>query len=132
MAKPFPRLRPQFQFHKGSINTSVCIFNMSYCHSFNSIKVRLIQQYNGVTTSYKQFQFHKGSINTLFVIVAPTHHATFQFHKGSINTEDAVSALSYYNRFNSIKVRLIPHGHHALAPSHVFQFHKGSINTTNI
>ena len=75
-----------FQFHKGSINTIQQYTALTNRRSFNSIKVRLIQDVKYKLVKVELFQFHKGSINTKI--------------RSNINIKCGC--------FNSIKVRLIP------------------------
>ena len=97
----------QFQFHKGSINTISPRAAFEENISFNSIKVRLIQSFHAYAKE------HGLGFNSIKVRLIPpptdilVRGYEFQFHKGSINT----TAFAYSSRlnacFNSIKVRLI-------------------------
>ena len=98
----------QFQFHKGSIKTSLAARRAAACACFNSIKVRLRPwsvvsgattdtRFNSIKVRLRQrscerddskdvFQFHKGSIKTVGIEVHRSLPQLFQFHKGSIKT----------------------------------------------
>ena len=58
------RLIARFQFHKGTIKTPHRLLSYMILSYFNSIKVRLkpISLYSDMAS--KQFQFHKGTIKT--------------------------------------------------------------------
>ena len=59
----------------------------------------------------------------------PLTFLTFQFHKGTIKTgADGVKCRPFLD-FNSIKVRLKPHGSGTSLERVAFQFHKGTIKT---
>ena len=97
-----------FQFHKGSINTTVLAGCAALLCSFNSIKVRLIPTCEHDLICEFVFQFHKGSINTDAGLPVSSSDIKFQFHKGSINTSLIINIRLRRICFNSIKVRLIP------------------------
>ena len=62
-----PPAVPVFQFHKGTIRTSLPPIQTNAYSRFNSIKVRL-EQSNGYRhkPGYNKFQFHKGTIRTTY------------------------------------------------------------------
>ena len=82
-----PSTIPIFQFHKGTIRTSVI--------SSNTFHVQI-------------FQFHKGTIRTHSCDATVYNLSVFQFHKGTIRTVRAMALHSALRYFNSIKVRLEP------------------------
>ena len=75
---------------------------------FNSIKVRLKQEYEKRKRENRIFQFHKGTIKT------------------SISPPLSLRPPN----FNSIKVRLKLYQHKSQVVRLTFQFHKGTIKTT--
>ena len=117
-----------FQFHKGTIRTSVQSLEIATNLRFNSIKVRLerlmdydayykYQSFNSIKVRLEQsvsrfiaahfgFQFHKGTIRTTITNVKPSDFSAFQFHKGTIRTSDKMTSRPCLTSFNSIKVRL--------------------------
>ena len=103
--------------------------NIKYL-DFNSIKVRLKQEYEKRKRENRIFQFHKGTIKTSALKNGVFEPLSFQFHKGTIKTTE--HQLEKFNKenFNSIKVRLKPAAsvNPVAAPSS-FQFHKGTIKT---
>ena len=76
--------------------------------NFNSIKVRLKQQFQKDPLTYLKFQFHKGTIKTNL----------------------SLQKTALYKHFNSIKVRLKRLGSYAGKGIGLFQFHKGTIKTS--
>ena len=75
-----------FQFHKGTIKTSVTRHREADGINFNSIKVRL-KHYSIVPLTFEQYNFNsikvrlkQNVLNSFLVIVL------FQFHKGTIKT----------------------------------------------
>ena len=111
--EPATRLFPflvltRFQFHKGTIRTSIQNGKTGYDSHFNSIKVRLEREWRDFGGAMPSFQFHKGAIRTSYATSA-----------GSANSD-----------FNSIKVRLeLKTANGEVANSETFQFHKGAIRT---
>ena len=103
------RMRHIFQFHKGTIRTTL----------------------QSCTRKRKQeFQFHKGTIRTSGVREPCKGGSRFQFHKGTIRTLNYPFISHVIAYFNSIKVRL----EHSVSLSlmffvYIFQFHKGTIRT---
>ena len=96
-----------FQFHKGTIRTSVVVACPRPFANFNSIKVRLELSSRSRTSNAVWFQFHKGTIRTW----GRNHY------------------LHQKQYFNSIKVRLeLPRMSRTTLPM-IFQFHKGTIRT---
>ena len=77
---------------------------------FNSIKVRLEQEYEKRKRENRIFQFHKGTIRTRNQQKDVEQHLSFQFHKGTIRTPED------YSLENLLRA---------------FQFHKGTIKTQN-
>ena len=76
----------RFQFHKGTIKTSILyILSFCKCH-FNSIKVQLKLNAAKKQLSVTEFQFHKGTIKTLMEHAVSCSLLLFQFHKGTIKT----------------------------------------------
>ena len=65
-----PKINPRcyssltFQFHKGTIKTSIRLVAILAVHHFNSIKVRLKLASSGFLHPACAFQFHKGTIKT--------------------------------------------------------------------
>ena len=94
-----------FQFHKGTIKTAVPTLLDILISNFNSIKVRLKQQFQKDPLTYLKFQFHKGTIKTNL----------------------SLQKTALYKHFNSIKVRLKRLGSYAGKGIGLFQFHKGTI-----
>ena len=54
---------------------------------FNSIKVRLKQEYEKRKRENRIFQFHKGTIKTELTRDNASLQQQFQFHKGTIKTD---------------------------------------------
>ena len=63
-----------FQFHKGTIRTSLC---------------------NVLRVPSTSFQFHKGTIRTEFKGCLPNLSNSFQFHKGTIRTGYGEGNIDY-------------------------------------
>ena len=59
-------LQWEFQFHKGTIKTSFTFPFPTALPDFNSIKVRLKQEYQYFYELTDIFQFHKGTIKTVW------------------------------------------------------------------
>ena len=95
-----------FQFHKGTIRTSVPVYLLLEIFYFNSIKVRLEHRAPSFGAHTLKFQFHKGTIRTLTPWKKWEYGTQFQFHKGTIRTWAKTKGLDFDNYFNSIKVRL--------------------------
>ena len=96
-----------FQFHKGTIRTSVCKGNTLFSEfQFHKGTIRtLIHLFLPITIFW--FQFHKGTIRTRSPASACRSIPLFQFHKGTIRTIiGSGSKGNGYVHFNSIKVRL--------------------------
>ena len=83
LALPF---RLMFQFHKGTIRTSLHRVVQLIKLCFNSIKVRLEQMVARFTAHAPVFQFHKGTIRTGLMVYGAYRGIRFQFHKGTIRT----------------------------------------------
>ena len=119
----------QFQFHKGTIKTSVIFTRDKGSPYFNSIKVQLRPAYCAKYCCKQLFQFHKGTIKTLRL----TNHLwlllLFQFHKGTIKTMVRLILLTLSMDFNSIKVQLRQKIINMFNRAGIFQFHKGTIKT---
>ena len=95
-----------FQFHKGTIKTTLTIKTRLRRIYFNSIKVRLKLILIIFLQLVLKFQFHKGTIKTRERNNSAVVRHPFQFHKGTIKTAgEKWKTNSNYN-FNSIKVRL--------------------------
>ena len=75
----------EFQFHKGTIRTSI---------------------WHYVFVISPLFQFHKGTIRTSEAHLSRNAFDVFQFHKGTIRTINCIVCLQVLLNFNSIKVRL--------------------------
>ena len=78
-------IHQQFQFHKGTIRTTVAKALRRFDIHFNSIKVQL----------EPSIPSHQCPLSTVF-----------QFHKGTIRTSDEQSPSHSLSYFNSIKVQL--------------------------
>ena len=120
-----------FQFHKGTIKTTVLPSTLSTFAHFNSIKVRLkliilqvfyhvLSNFNSIKVRLKldppsrwelppKFQFHKGTIKTTLC----NNHCLSLLHFNSIKVRLKLTSLSQVasntRYFNSIKVRLKLH-----------------------
>ena len=68
--------------------------------NFNSIKVRLKQEYEKRKRENRIFQFHKGTIKTDLSQTIDDCRPLFQFHKGTIKT--FIFNSNYYGIFISI------------------------------
>ena len=80
-----------FQFHYGSIKSTIKICRHSPCRNFNSTMVRLKDWLkDGLGTNPQIFQFHYGSIKRLTWLVISLVSLVFQFHYGSIKSESMI------------------------------------------
>ena len=144
----------KFQFHKGTIRTSMLLHSDFYLLYFNSIKVRLELNIISRKKSSRKFQFHKGTIRTISLFclfpwwlpfqfhkgtIRTVNSATgvfsvakFQFHKGTIRTLHQLAKGLLIDDFNSIKVRLELRWSTSSCIRSIFQFHKGTIRTGRI
>ena len=76
-----------FQFHKGTIKTTIELQIPQRVIYFNSIKVQLRRTVAILALVIWKFQFHKGTIKTLAGEQSVGGNALFQFHKGTIKTK---------------------------------------------
>ena len=103
-----PRSSTTFQFHKGTIRTTNDPTALEHLIYFNSIKVRLERLNHLKLANLDGFQFHKGTIRTWRLVTDDVAIPVFQFHKGTIRTNDLSFNEMQIRHFNSIKVRLEP------------------------
>ena len=117
---------------------------------FNSIKVRLKQDYYSNCLANPLFQFHKGTIKTVHFLYLIILYFNFNSIKVRLKLISALllTNLWYFNSikvrlkpssrtrhpsfcqdFNSIKVRLKRSCSIGIDRSKIFQFHKGTIKT---
>ena len=95
-----------FQFHKGTIKTSVRGLNRCRICNFNSIKVRLKHNSSAINVAYVGFQFHKGTIKTDNSCLTRTFHRNFNSIKVRLKPIVCSNRAAMVLNFNSIKVRL--------------------------
>ena len=95
-----------FQFHKGTIKTTVLPSTLSTFAHFNSIKVRLkliiLQVFYHVLSNFNSIKVRLKPSTRLY----KNARLLFQFHKGTIKTAFNQKPTRYSSDFNSIKVRL--------------------------
>ena len=97
-----------FQFHKGTIKTSVIIFIYKIVSSyFNSIKVQLKHyEFNHVPFSQKNFNSIKVQLKLSGGDTGMWHLTIFQFHKGTIKTHYFwIYNILIFNRISECKVK---------------------------
>ena len=101
--------------------------------NFNSIKVRLKQKLEMISSYFVLFQFHKGTIKTIKYQFC--HNAVQHFNSIKVRLKLAVATgiIIPMQYFNSIKVRL-KHSSFlgSLSKAFSFQFHKGTIKTISL
>ena len=96
----------EFQFHKGTIRTSIP-FDLSILPAnFNSIKVQLERKFTASTYGMIIFQFHKGTIRTTVLSVLKILSLNFNSIKVQLELCLPVASLLLLPNFNSIKVQL--------------------------
>jgi len=147
------RRRPSFQFHSGSIQTTVRQAAVGVPGSFqfhsgsiqtrkpmtwriNSRRVSIPLWFDSNRAEVEffaadhVFQFHSGSIQTAPSLCVEAYWRTFQFHSGSIQTGAAGldTEVSIEFQFHSGSIQT-PTGATPTSFVSVFQFHSGSIQT---
>ena len=95
-----------FQFHKGTIRTTICNCKIRHYRHFNSIKVQL-EQFVPKTITLLYLYFNSIKVQLEQPSRSRKRRARkFQFHKGTIRTSPSSPSALCVPYFNSIKVQL--------------------------
>ena len=124
-------LQKKFQFHKGTIRTQLLKWRVVLLPDFNSIKVRLEQNWCSLL---RWWWLYFNSIKVRLELISRniSSHISTNFNSIKVRLErnKLLLPLNIVLNFNSIKVRLEPHSLNAAKGSiPIFQFHKGTIRT---
>ncbi len=101
-------LSATFQFHKGAIGVTATPSPNDFIELFQFHKGAIgVAEAFINSLNFGVFQFHKGAIGVSYAVDSTTMCVLlFQFHKGAIGVRSYRRLPLFFQRFNSIKVRL--------------------------
>ena len=99
----------RFQFHNGTIKTTLSYTRLHQCCNFNSIMVQLKLEDLYADGAYQRyFNSIMVQLKHDYSFILPAILPKFQFHNGTIKTRNTTSMLKMCLNFNSIMVQLKP------------------------
>ena len=103
----------RFQFHNGTIKTTLSYTRLHQCCNFNSIMVQLKLEDLYADGAYQRyFNSIMVQLKHDYSFILPAILPKFQFHNGTIKTcMPLVICCCTVSYFNSIMVQLKPHRH---------------------